>query len=398
LDLNIHPFLTVMAIALVASLLSEIRFGTLRVPVVVWEMVFGILIGPYALGVVRPGGFMQWFGQGPGLAALFFMAGMELDLQKVKGRPLSLAIRGWILSLGLGLAAAAVLHSLPGIQAPMMVGLVLTTTALGTFMPILRDTGNLDSRFGSFVLAAGAAGEFAPIMVVSLVLTRKFGAWQEIALMLAFVAIAVGAALIALGLRPPRVLKLLERTMHSSTQLPVCLSLLLVASFVSLSTAIGFEAVLGAFASGMVVGLASRGEQGKVFRHKMEAICFGFLVPFFFVASGISLDLGSLLHSPKTMLLAPMFLILFLVVRGAPVILYRNDLPGYEQLPFALYSATALPMVVAITDIGVRSGIMPAHMAAAVVGAGLFSVLLFPTIAGVLLGKAGTEATTAQVV
>jgi Kef-type K+ transport system membrane component KefB len=218
-----------MAIALVASLLSEIRFGTLRVPVVVWEMVFGILIGPYALGVVRPGGFMQWFGQGPGLAALFFMAGMELDLQKVKGRPLSLAIRGWILSLGLGLAAAAVLHSLPGIQAPMMVGLVPTTTALGTFMPILRDTGNLDSRFGSFVLAAGAAGEFAPIMVVSLVLTRKFGAWQEIALMLSFVAVAVGAALIALGLRPPRVLKLLERTMHSSTQLPVGLSLLLVA-------------------------------------------------------------------------------------------------------------------------------------------------------------------------
>jgi Kef-type K+ transport system membrane component KefB len=106
----------------------------------------------------------------------------------------------------------------------MMVGLVLTTTALGTFMPILRDTGNLDSRFGSFVLAAGAAGEFAPIMVVSLILTRKFGAWQEIVLMLAFVAVAVGAALIALGLRPPRVLKLLERTMHSSTQLPVCLS------------------------------------------------------------------------------------------------------------------------------------------------------------------------------
>ena len=162
LDLNIHPFLTVMAIALVASLLSEIRIGTLRVPVVVWEMVFGILIGPYALGVVRPGGFLQWFGQGPGLAALFFMAGMELDLQKVKGRPLSLAIRGWILSLGLGLAAAAVLHSVPGIQAPMMVGLVLTTTALGTFMPILRDTGNLDSRFGRFVLAAGAAASSLP--------------------------------------------------------------------------------------------------------------------------------------------------------------------------------------------------------------------------------------------
>ena len=398
MDLGAYPALLVMAVAVAASLLSEIRIGAVWVPVVVWEMAFGMLIGPHGLGIARNSDLLDWFGHRAGLAALFFMAGMELDLEKVKGRPLSIAVRGWVLSLAIALAAAAVLHRLPDIHTPMMVALVLTTTAMGTFLPILRDAGHLDSRFGSFVLAAGAVGEFGPVVVVSLVLTRVYGAWQEVALMLGFVAISVMAALIALGLRPPRLLKLLERTMHSSTQLPVVFSLLLVAVFVTLSQAIGLESVLGAFAAGMVVGIASQGEGGKLFREKSEAICFGFLVPFFFVVSGMNLDVGSLLQSPKTMLLTPMFLVLFLLVRGTPVLLYRNDIAKYERLPFALYSATALPMVVAITDIGVRTGRLQTGIAAALVGAGLFSVLLFPTVASALLsrGKGKAVAETAR--
>jgi Kef-type K+ transport system membrane component KefB len=214
-----------------------------------------------------------------------------------------------------------------------------------------------------------------------------FGAWQELALMLGFVIIALMAALVALGLRPPKILELFERGMHSSTQLPVCISILLLACFDVLSSTIGLEAVLGAFAAGMVVGLASRGEANELFREKMEAICYGCFVPCFFVVSGIRFDLGSILHSPKTMLLLPVFLALFLVVRGAPVFLYRNDIPKEERWPLALYSATALPIVVAITSIGVRSGRMSTDIAASLVGAGLLSVLLFPAVASALLGK-----------
>ena len=385
MDLSSHPVLIVMAIAVAASLLAEIRMSV-RVPVVVWEMVLGILIGPQVMGLVHAEGLLDWLG-GLGLGALFFMAGIDLDLEKVKGRPLSLAVRGWIVSLGLGLAAAGLLHELPFVDAPIMVALALTTTAMGTFMPILRDAGKLDSKFGSLVVAAGATGEFGPVIVVSLVLTRVFGAWQEVALMLGFVTVAFLAALIALGLRPPKILDLFERSMHSSTQLPVCISLLLLASFDVLSVRIGLEAVLGAFAAGMVVGLASRGEANKLFREKMEAICFGFFVPFFFVVSGINLDLGALLKSTKTMLLVPTFLVLFLVVRGAPMFLCRKDLAKEERWPFALYSATALPMVVAITAIGIRTGRMQTDIAAALVGAGLLSVLLFPTIANALLSR-----------
>jgi Kef-type K+ transport system membrane component KefB len=398
LEVTGHPIVVVLAIAVAAALLAEIRIGKLRVPVVVWEMLFGILIGPQVLGLVKPGGLLSWMGETPGLAALFFMAGLDLDLQKVKGRPLILALRGWVLSLGLALALGFVLHSLPGLGIPLMVGLVLTTTAMGTFLPMLRDAGHLDSGFGTYVLAAGAVGEFAPIIVVSLVLTHEYGAWQQVALMLVFAAIALAAALIALGLRPPKALALLERSMHSSTQLPIALSILLLASFDLLSKKVGLESVLGAFAAGMVVGLASQGEAGKLFRQKTEALCFGFFVPFFFVVSGITLDLRSLLQSPKSMLLVPLFLLLFLVVRGAPVFLYgKDDIPKQERLPLALYSATALPMVVAITNIEARTGDMPSNIAAALVGAAVLSVLLFPAIGEALLSKrapaaAGTRA------
>jgi Kef-type K+ transport system membrane component KefB len=381
-----YPALVVVAIATIGSLLAELRLGAVVVPVVVWEMTFGMLVGPHGLNILHGGELLEWFSHRAGLAGLFFMAGMELDLNKVRGRPLALAIPGWFLSLVIAICVVSILHWLP-IHLPLMVTLVLTTTAMGTFMPMLRDSGRLDSKFGSHVVAAAAMGEFAPILAVSLALTRLYGAWTQIALMLGFIAVAVAAAAIALGVRPPRVLRLFERTMHSSTQLPVVLSLLLLTAMASLSRAIGLETVMGAFSAGMVVGLASRGEAGKVFRGKIEAICFGFLVPFFFVVSGMNMDVSILLHDPKAILATLFFLFLLLLVRGTPVVLYRHDLPREEWLPFALYSSTALPMVVAICEIGVQTGRLQQGMATTIVGAGLLSVLLFPTAAAALLSR-----------
>lgn len=381
--MNSHPVLLVLAIAVIAPLLAEIPIGV-RVPALVLEMLLGIVVGPHVLGLATADGLLGWLGGRLGLGALFFMAGMELDLERVRGRPLSLAARGWILSLALGLAAAGLLYVLPFVHAPMMVALALTTTALGVLLPILRDAGELETAFGRLVLAAGTVGEFGPIIVMSLVLTRTYSGWLEIGLMLAFVAIAFGAALVALGARPPRVLALLTRTMESSSQLPVRISLLLLAAFIVLSEQFGFEAVPGAFAAGMVVGLATRGADGKPLRVKIEAVCFGFLVPFFYVTSGIKFDLAALVQNPTTMLLVPVFLALLLVVRGAGVLLYRDVLPNRERLPFALYAATGLPLVVAIAEVGVKTGTMRTVIAAALVGAGMLSVLLFPTIAGAL--------------
>ena len=167
MNLNAYPILTVLIIATASSMLAELplRF---RVPAVVWEMIFGMIVGPHLLGLARPVGRFTMFGERVGtytllgergLAALFFMAGLDLDLIRVQGRPLQLAIAGWVVSLGVGLAAAVLLRALPFVHAPLMIALALTTTAMGTFMPALHDTGMLKTNFGTHVLAAGGVGE-----------------------------------------------------------------------------------------------------------------------------------------------------------------------------------------------------------------------------------------------
>jgi len=214
--------------------------------------------------------------------------------------------------------------------------------------------------------------------------TDGISEWRRAAFMLAFVAVVCSVAAIAIRAKPPRLVRVLSETLHSSTQLPVRLSVLFMVSFVLFSEQLGFEAVLGAFAAGMIVGLACRGEAGKLLHEKMDALCFGFFVPFFMVASGMRFDIVSLFGSARAMLLVPLFLMLFFVVRGVPVLLYRRELDRRDRFAFALYSATTLPMVVALTHIGTQTGRMASAEAAALVAAAVLSVLLFPAIAGIL--------------
>src|SRR5215469_473071 len=377
----------VLSIAVISSLLSEIRIGV-RIPVAVWEILLGMLLGPAVLGLasISHGELWGWFAPA-GLAALLFMAGMDIDFGRVRGRPIELALGGWLLSLGLGLFFGTVLWVLGIVQAPMIVALALSTTALGTIILSLQDSGSLNTRLGTHVLAAGSIGEFGPILATSLLLTRKFDAWLQLTLLVGFAALAVTCALVAVRLRTPAIQRLLTRSMRSSSQLPVCLSLLIVSSFGVVAEKIGFEIVVGSFSAGMVVGLATsgRGEDQELFRQKMEAICFAVFVPIFFVMSGMKLDVQALFHSARSFMLVPVFLSMFVVVRGSPVLLYRGELRKEERLPFALYSSTQLPMVVAITEIGLRLNILQTEIATALIGAGLLSVLLFPAIADATL-------------
>jgi Kef-type K+ transport system membrane component KefB len=381
--LSNHVMFVVMAVAVLAPLLAEIPIG-LRVPIVVLEILLGILIGPHVLGLIDAGPFLSTM-QVIGTAAVLFMAGMEIDFAQIRGRPLAFAAGGWLASLALAFAAVVLLRLVPGVDAPMMVAIALTTTMLGALIPILRDGGRLEAPFGRMLMAAGTVGEIGPIVAVSLVLSERYTSWQEVGFLLAFLALVAAAAAVGMGARPPRVIALLRRTMHASTQLPVRVALLVMATLVVVAIEFGFEGVLGAFAAGMIVGLATRGEGGRLFRLKIDAVCFGWLTPFFFVGTGIQFDPGLLLRSLETMVLAPVFLALFLVVRGLPVLAYRDALPAGERLPFALYSSVAsLALVVVITGIGLRAGHMNQDVAQALVAAALLSLLVYPTLGGAL--------------
>jgi Kef-type K+ transport system membrane component KefB len=382
-----HPVFWLFVAAVAAPLLAEIPIG-FRIPVVVLEVILGIVIGPHALGLAHFDGFIAAMFT-LGMSASLFMAGMELEWERIRGRPIVLASAGWIVSLLLASVIVWVLRMLPFPHLPMIVALMLATTSLGVLLPVFKDGGQLETKFGSLFLAAGSIGEVGPIIVMSMLLSREYSKWQELGLLAVFLSVVVLAAIVGMGARPPRLLALLSRTMHSSTQLPVRIALLLMAGMLVLAQEFGFESIFGAFAAGMILGLATRGKEGKPLRNKIDAVLFGWFFPFFFVGTGINFDLPALTRDVTTAALVPTFLLLFLVVRGVPVmLLYRKDLPPVDRLPFALSSAVAsLSIVVVITEISVRRGNMGTDVAAALVGAALLSVMLFPTVAGILLSR-----------
>jgi Kef-type K+ transport system membrane component KefB len=316
-----------------------------------------------------------------------FMAGMELDFAQIRGRALSLALGGWLMSLALGLVVVGLLHGAPQVHAPMMVTLALCTTGLGVLMPILRDSGQLPTAFGRMAVAAGTLGEVGPIVTMSVVLSQRYSTWQEIGFLVAFLAIVALTAAVGISARPPKLLAFLSRHMHASTQLPVRIALLMMAGLFVLAEQFGFESIFGAFAAGMIVGHATRGTQGEPFRAKIEAVTFGWFYPFFFVGTGVNFKVAALFADQETMLLVPTFMLLFLAVRGLPVLaLYRHAVARAEILPLALSTAVpSLSIIVVINDIGHAAGAINHDVAAALLGAALLALLFFPTIAGALL-------------
>jgi Kef-type K+ transport system membrane component KefB len=249
-------------------------------------------------------------------------------------------------------------------------------------MPILRDARELPTRFGAYAVASGAMGEFGPILLIALVLSSGEGERGiSLVLMLVFTAIIVAGAYVALKFRPPRVILLLQDKMDTSAQLPVRLAIVVLASLVFLARGLGLDAILGAMAAGVVVALASPGEHGEALRHKLEGIGFGFFVPIFFVTTGLRYDLQALTSSRLALLQLPLFLGLFLVVRGLPALLVPRELDLRSRVALGLLSATQLPLVVAIAEIGVRSNRLSQETSASLVGAGMASVLLFPMVA-----------------
>ena len=352
-----------------------------KMPIVVVEIFLGIIVGPQVLGLADTDSFIEALSTF-GLAFLFFLAGMEIDFERIRGAAARDGVAGWGISLGLGFAIALVLYLTGVVHATILVGLALSTTALGTLMPMLRDAGILDQRFGTFVVGAGAAGEFGPVVIVSIILAFEADEPLRALLLFVFAAIVVAATLVALRARPARVVRLVETTMGTSGQLAVRLSVLLIVALAVLASKFGLDVILGAFAAGIVVGIVIRGTESNEFLGKLDAVGFGFLIPVFFIATGMDYDLDALFSNPASLALVPGFTLLFLFTRGVPaMLLYRNRLPVGDRVSLALFSAAALPLLVAITQIGLDTHTMRTEVAVSLVGAGMLSVLVYPLLA-----------------
>jgi Kef-type K+ transport system membrane component KefB len=383
---SFFAIVTVAAIAAITVAAVPKRFAP---PVVVIELMMGILIGPEVLGLAHSDDFVEFFSN-LGLGMLFFFAGYEIDFQRIKGAPLRLGALGWLLSVILAYGLGGILAAAGVVVSFLYTGSAMATTAIGTLIPILRDNGELKTRFGTHLLAAGGAGEFGPILLVTLVLSTT-NPFREAAILLAFVALALVLALVSVRYAW-RGWPALERTFEASSQLAVRVTVVLVFGLVLLAGTLGLDILLGGFVAGMITRLALKGHELQVFESKLTAVGFGFFVPFFFVTSGIEFDLAAL-GSAEAIAKLFLFLGLFLIVRGVPaMLLYRRVLSARDRMALAFYCATELPLVVAITTIAIDAGEMRASTAAGLVGAAMLSTLIYPFVGMALRRRSGDEA------
>lgn len=378
MDVSIPSLIVIAAIAVAAPLLGRGIGRWVKIPLVVFEIVLGILLGPSLLGWVQPGPFTETLADF-GLAMLFFLAGNEIDFARIAGRPMMRAGLGWLISLAVGVTAG-ILFS-PTVGAGVFIGIALTSTALGTIMPVLRDAGELRTPFGIATTAVGAVGEFGPLLAITLFLSGTTP--LHATLVLIGFALITGAAIWLAAIGAGRSLHaLITATLHTSGQFAVRLVILVLVSLVGLSVALGIDMLLGAFAAGVLYRVLLTGApepDAKLVEAKIEAIGFGFLVPIFFINTGVTFDLDGLIGDPQALLLLPIFVLALLVVRGLPSTLAAPQGSTLaDRGALLLFGATGLPIIVAVTAIGIDTGALDTGTAAALVAAGMLSVLLFP--------------------
>jgi Kef-type K+ transport system membrane component KefB len=384
-------FAGLLAVALVALAAPLVVSAAprARIPADVIAIVAGIVLGPSVLGWVRvdtPITVLALLG----LAFLLFLAGLELDLDRLRGPMLRVTGLGFLLSITLGVAAGLLFHAAGFVRDPLLIAVALSATSLGLVVPILKDAGQLGRDLGQVVVAAATIADFGAILLLSFLFststngtTTRLLLVAGLGLLAVMVALALSRASRSMGLD-----SLLTRLQDTTAEIRIRLAIVLLVAFVAVAEKIGLEAILGAFLAGAILAAADKDTVSHPhFRLKLEAIGYGFLVPVFFVASGLLFDLKALTTSPSAFARVPLFLVALLAVRGLPAALYVGRVGRRGTVAAGLLQATSLPFLVTAVQIGLATGTLSPATGAALIFAGLLSVVVFPVSALALLGR-----------
>jgi Kef-type K+ transport system membrane component KefB len=389
---------TNLLIVVAAGFAAPLTLGLpprLRLPAVVLEILIGIAIGPSGLGWVEIDEPVQVLSL-IGLALLLFLAGLEIEFMQLRGAVLRLAALSFGVSMVVALGVSVGLNAAGLADEPLFVAIVLTSTSLGIVVPLLKDAGQVASRFGQLIIAAASIADFAGIILLSLFFSREGAGIGAQLVLLGLFAVAV--ALVALALigfeHSMRVSLVLRRLQDTTAQIRVRGTFVLMVALVALAQGLGLEVILGAFAAGAILSLVDpdRAMTHPELRTKLQAVGFGVFIPVFFVSSGLRFDLEALFSDTSTLVRVPILLAAILVARALPALVYRGLIGGQRTVVAGLLQATTLPFVVAATQIGLELGVISEGNAAALVAAALLSVLIFPLAALTVLRRSGAEA------
>jgi Kef-type K+ transport system membrane component KefB len=326
---------------------------------------------------------------------VLFLAGLEIEFDKLRGRVLRLTAIGFGVSFAIAVVVALGLKAGGLVETPLLVAIVLCSTSLGVLIPVLKDAGEVSSTFGQLVIGAATIADFGAIILLTLFFSGEGGVGSTVVLLGALAGLALVVFLSLRGAeRSMRIRADLLRLQDTTAQIRVRAAIVLFIGFAAVAEELGLEVILGAFVAGSIISLVDRDRAmtHPDFRRKLEAMGFGFFIPVFFVTSGVHYDLDALTAEASNLAMLPIFLLALVLVRGLPALLYRGVIGGRRAAVAGLMQATSLPFIVAATTIGVELGLMDAAESAALIGAGLLSVLLFPIAGLALLRRAGDPA------
>jgi Kef-type K+ transport system membrane component KefB len=391
---SLTDLLIVVAVAFAAPFVLGL-FPGVRLPSVVLEIVAGIVIGPSLLGIVEVDQAIEVIAL-IGLGFVLFLAGLEIEFEKLRGRVLRLTALGFAASffiaivVGFGLSAAGL------VRTPLLVAIILCATSLGVIVPVLKDSGEISSSFGQLIVSAATIADFGAIILLTLFFSGEGGVGSTLFLLAALLVLAAVVFVTVRGAEHSmRIRSDLVRLQDTTAQIRIRAAIVLFVGFAAVAQELGLEVILGTFIAGAIISLLDRDEvmSHPDFRRKLEAMGFGFFIPVFFVTSGVRFDLDALVAKASNLAMVPVFLIALLLVRGIPALLYRRLLDGRRTLVAGILQATSLPFIVAATAIGLELGLIDAAESAALIGAGLLSVLFFPLLGLTLLRGAPAEDT-----
>ena len=373
-------------------------FPRLQLPSVVLEIVAGIVAGPSVLGIVHVDQTVSVVAL-LGLGFVLFLAGLEIEFNKLRGPVLKLTGLAFALSFGIALVVSFGLKAAGLVDTPLLIAIILCATSLGVLIPVLKDAGEIATTFGQLIVAAASIADFGAIILLSVFFSGEGGTGSTLLLLGALFGLAAVLFGVVRGAeRSMRIRADLLRLQDTTAQIRVRAALVLFVGFAALAHELGLEVILGTFIAGAIISLVDHDQvmTHPDFRHKLEAVGFGFFIPAFFVTSGVRFDLQALIASASSLVMVPIFLAALLVVRGIPAILYRRALDGRHTAIAGVMQATSLPFIVAATAIGMNLHLINAAGSAALIGAGLLSVLIFPLTGLVLLKRGGRTPQTAE--
>ncbi|CPS06420.1 integral membrane ion antiporter [Mycobacteroides abscessus subsp. abscessus] len=390
--------LTAVAIVSVVALLAplSVRVFRLAVPAIVLEILLGIILGPQVLGWLHMDAALQVMST-IGLSFLLLLAGLEIDVRLLRGALLRRAAGAFAVSFALAVGVGVSLGMLGLARSPVLMALILSATGLGIILPVLKDAGIVETRAGQVIVAGASIAEVVPIVLLSLLFSEdtSVGLGARLTLLAAFLGFTGVVITVVLGLERARTLcKTMLDLQDTTAEIRVRGTMALLLVFASLATAFGLESILGAFLAGTALTLLDRDDDmtHTQFYTKLHAVGFGVFIPFFFVATGVSLDIRALVDHASSLAKIPVFLVALLIVRALPAIVYRPLLAGgRDVLAAGLLQATSLSIPVVAGGIGVELGLLEPANYAALVAAGLLSVIVFPRLAVFLLAR-GAEA------